>query len=301
MEQILREKVKELLKKKTIDLFIGYTISDPEKNTFKPAFITDPKQADKLTFNSYCFNNLALYLTKDEVKNRYKKIGLLCKGCDARAVITLCQENQIERDSVYVIAVTCNGVYKDNQLYEKISKENIADKCPGCKVTNPPASIANEIIGDPVNDDKNNPVNMQNPISIWWENFDKLPNETKWLYFKAEFDKCIKCYACRQVCPLCYCTMCIADQNLPRFFTKASDSSGNAAWNIVRAYHLTGRCIGCGECERVCPVGIPLMKINKRMSQAVKEFFDYEGGLDKDSPPALVTFKNDDEENLFHG
>jgi Na+-translocating ferredoxin:NAD+ oxidoreductase RnfC subunit len=67
----------------------------------------------------------------------------------------------------------------------------------------------------------------------------------------------------------------------------------------MRAFHLAGRCIGCGECERVCPMGLPLMKLNKKIEKEIKELFDYKPGIDTEQKPLLAMFKPDDPEEFI--
>ena len=122
------------------------------------------------------------------------------------------------------------------------------------------------------------------------DQMEALPPEERWEFWKDHFDRCIRCYACRQVCPMCYCKRCIVEKNQPQWVETSPHLRGNTAWNVIRAFHLTGRCVGCGECERVCPVGIPLSKINDKMAKVVLDQFDYQAGMDSTTPSPFTTF-----------
>jgi len=113
-------------------------------------------------------------------------------------------------------------------------------------------------------------------------------------FWEEEFSRCIRCYACRQVCPMCYCPRCVADQSMPAWFSRANSLKGNLSWNVTRAMHLAGRCIDCGECERACPVGIPLRDLNKKIEKDVKELFNYEAGSSVEQKPLLSCFDKND-------
>jgi succinate dehydrogenase/fumarate reductase-like Fe-S protein len=121
----------------------------------------------------------------------------------------------------------------------------------------------------------------------------------KWDYWISEFSKCIKCYACRQVCSLCYCERCITEKNMPQWIETSAHPRGNLSWNITRAMHLVGRCTSCGECERACPVGIPLNVINQKMTLVVKDAFNYRAGYDEKTHPPMIVFSPDDRENFI--
>jgi Fe-S oxidoreductase len=118
-------------------------------------------------------------------------------------------------------------------------------------------------------------------------------------FWKAEFSRCTKCYACRQVCPLCYCKRCVADKNRPTVIDTSATLKGNFAWHITRAFHLAARCTGCGECARACPAGINLGLLNGSLARAADEEFGYRAGVDSNAPPLIGTFGTGDKEDFI--
>jgi L-lactate utilization protein LutB len=113
-------------------------------------------------------------------------------------------------------------------------------------------------------------------------------------FWRDQFDRCIRCYACREVCPACYCRTCFVDKAAPRWLSRASTVDDNWMFHAVRAFHLAGRCVGCGECERACPMDIPISRLNRMLDREVRERFGYVAGLDPESVPPLGTFRPED-------
>ncbi len=278
MMEELRRKARELLEKGEVELVIGYGEgSDPTRTM--PVFIRRPEDCDRLVWNKYCYYNLTSYLTWPELNTAGKR-AVVCKGCDAKAIVVLCKENRIDREDVVVIGMSCEGV--GDPLFRK---------CEFCDVRTP--KTCDVLIGE------NLPPLSKDGLFEDVEKSEAGDATERWEFWRRQFSRCIKCYACRQVCPLCYCTQCIVERNQPQWIASSSHPKGNFAWNVMRAMHLAGRCIGCGECERACPSKTPLMLANKKLAQVVKEQFGYESGYDIDEPLPMASFMPDDSDELF--
>lgn len=250
---------------KTVAAVIGYEQGD-NTELARPVIITQPEETAALVWNEYCIPILTKYLLKPEVKTLGKS-AIIAKPADIRAIVGLIQEKQLTREDIYIVAV--GNKDKTPKIYDELLEDNtVKDKAE--------VSLETEI-----------------------KDLEAKSSEERWVFWEKELSKCIKCYACRQVCPLCYCRQCIADKNQPQWIPTSPHFAGNFLWNITRAYHLAGRCIDCGECERACPVGIPLMLLNKKIEQIIKDKFDYIPGFDPEAVPPLATYKEDDKENFI--
>jgi len=311
-EEKMRSTVRDLLSKGEVKYVIGY-----EKAGFgqkvRPCIITSAEEADKLVLSPMCKNNLAVYLTLEPPEEK-GKIALIAKGCDARALIQLVQERGVERDDLVILGVPCPGMIDPDKLYEEVLEEDIVgisesddafvistkggertfkkadvifDECGHC--AHPTPLIADIMLGEVI---EGGALKLADPTK------DMSPDE-RWAYWSDKFETCIRCYACRQACPLCFCEECAADSLRPNWVRRSVNRSENTAWHIMRAFHHAGRCSECGECERVCPVGLPLMALNKMLAQEAKEVFDFTAGIDTEGKPLLTSFETNDKEDFI--
>lgn len=277
-EKELRETCRALLEAGTVDVVIGYGSTagtDPY-----PVFVTEAADTDHLVLDERCYQNLTNYLTRPDVK-KLGKPAVVVKGCDARAILMLEKEGQLVRDDVYVIGVACAGVGDPPPA-----------KCGSCDVHMPPH--CDVVIGEVANP-------AVDPAARYAEldAFMTLSQEERFDYWTAEFERCVRCYACRQVCPMCYCPVCVMDKNRPQIVDTSPHVKGNLAFHITRAFHLAGRCVGCGECERACPADISLSLLNQSLARAAEEEFGYRAGLDPDADLVTGTYSARDREEFI--
>jgi len=294
ISEAIQAEAQRILSGGEVAAVIGYA-SGRRAGSAQPIVITTVAEADKLIFTPACVNNLALYLTKAKKEiPKTGKIGIVVKGCDLKALVGLMGESQLKRDDLYLIGVPCTGVLASTvQPATALTTETIASKCCECDAHLPIGCdyVPNaELPGQP---------QLEQKYSIEIARLEALTPRERWAYWKEQFAKCIKCYACRQVCPFCFCEQCLCDRNKPQMVETTPRPAGNTAWHIVRAMHLAGRCAGCAECERVCPMDIPLNLLNRKMAKELKELFGYEAGFEVNDKGPLSTFTEKDDQSFI--
>lgn len=290
----IRAEATRLLTAGEVTAIVGYA-AGRRKGSAQPIIITDPDDAGKLIFTPACVNNLAVYLTKAKKEiPETGKVGIVVKGCDLKALVGLMGEAQLKRESLYLIGVPCAGVLASvSQPATELTAETIAPKCRECDAHLPAGCDFVPAAALPP------APQLEGTYSAEIARLEALTPAERWAYWKGQFAKCIKCYACRQVCPFCFCEQCLCDRNRPQMVDTTPRPAGNTAWHIVRAMHLAGRCAGCAECERVCPMDIPLNLLNRKMAKELKELFAYEAGFEVNDKGPLTMFTEKDDQSFI--
>jgi len=310
-EKELRKVAEKLLAEKKVDLIIGYEEGSLPIRT-RPVFIQETGETSRLVWNSRCESNLCSYLKT--IKGR---VGIVAKGCDIRSIVGLVKEKQIKREDVFIIAVPCagiidrkkiedildgrellEGVENDSQILlkgegfeEKVDKDKLVHaSCKSCGHRNP--VLYDTLIGKEISQPE---IGECSDL----EEFASKPGDERWAYLNSEAAECIRCYACRNVCPACYCPQCFVDQSLPTWFGRTPHPSDSLIFHMIRTLHTAGRCVDCGACSRVCPMNIELRMLNKKAEKDVKELYHYEAGINLEELPPMATFKMDDPQEFI--
>jgi ferredoxin len=285
----LRKAASEVLTRNRAGVVIGYGTGTLENQT-TPILVTGASDCDKLEWGHGCRNNLGTYIGR--ALQEHERVAVVAKTCDLGGITGLIREGQVRREQVLVIGVQCPGIHNGSE---------VATKCLAC--TGDPHPICDLVVTlrgvhesceDPTAAALEKPDARDEQIAY----LESLPHEERWKYWQRQFSRCLRCYACRAACPMCYCSSCIAEKHRPQWVPTAIDNSGNSAWNIIRAVHLAGRCSGCDECARVCPADIRLDLINRKLALEVERQYG-KLGLDPEQKSALVDFRMEDAEEFI--
>ncbi len=276
LTQQVQAKAKELLESKAVEGVIGYERGS-DGVVARPAFIYDPADVGRIIFDDTCTHNLGSYLTN----RKGKATAVVVKACDARSLNVLLAEKQVERSKLFAIGVACTGICDTTWGQPK---GELQERCKACRDRTPP--IYDVLIGQP--------ASPEPPAPSDFTAVDELESKTpaeKLAFWKRQFARCIRCYGCRQICFGCYCQECFVERLDPEWTGIRVAPAQNQMYHTIRAFHLAGRCISCGECDRACPVGIPLKLLNRKLEKESLEMFGHRAGMSPEVQTPMATFK----------
>ncbi len=190
------------------------------------------------------------------------KIAIVCRGCEERGIVEMSKHAQIKLDNVTLIGLQC-----------------VQEEAEFCRCARPHTLHAKITIGEAI-------PGVADPLT---DKIEAMSMSERLEFWKQEFEHCIKCYGCRNICPQCFCNICSLEDSkwveigrLPM--------SNPSMYHLIRAMHMTAKCVACRECEETCPADIPIAVHFRLIARDVKEMFKYEPGvvLDQKPPQLLV-------------
>jgi coenzyme F420-reducing hydrogenase delta subunit/ferredoxin len=270
----VRANAKQLLKSGSVSCVIGYEVGS--RGYTRPAFIYETDEVDSLVWNKACTHNLTTYLIDKRNPNNHhqeqnERVAIVLKPCDSKSINVLIAENHLKRDQIHILGVTCDGI--DKRAPSSKSEGTNQSRCISCELKTP--ILFDTLIGDPEEVEKKPAKKIQLSQQI-----NKLTSEQRLEFWLHQFDRCIRCYACRQVCPICSCPTCLYEKDDSLWVGSNIQAKQIRTFHLGRAFHLAGRCVGCNECERACPMNIPISILNQSIADTIEETFNFKAGLE---------------------
>ena len=311
--ETLTSKACELLENGTVDRVLGWKNGEFVYDV-TPAVFTSPEAVkSEFVFNDFCGANFSKYLIEATRKTESKVLVFL-KPCDTYSFNQLLTEHRFDREKVYAVGIPCSGM-ADISKVKAIAGEGItsvraegdklvistiydadksvkcsdvlAERCVVCKSKKHVAY--DELIGE-----EGEVVDSNRFDEV--KKLEEMTEEERFSFWQNELSRCIRCNACRDVCPACTCEKCVFNNPDSGAENKAiSDSFEEKMFHIIRAFHVAGRCTDCGECSRVCPQHIPLHLLNRKFIKDINSFYgEYQAGAEVGSRAPLVDYTTGD-------
>lgn len=314
MQSEMIKRAKELLASGEVARVVGWKAGEFDYDITPGVFTTAEELDSAFLYNDLCEANLSKYMIAQSRKEG--KTLVFLKPCDTYSFSQLLKEHRILRENVYVIGVPCDGkvdvdtvkaagltgicsmtsdgetvtvktLYGDSTMSKA---DAMSERCINCKSKK--HVVYDELLGE------EGDVVADNHRFDMVEKIEAMTPDERFEFWRNELSRCIRCNACRNVCPACSCEKCVFDNEQSGAFNKgASDSFEENMFHIIRAFHVAGRCTDCGECSRVCPQNIPLHLLNRKFIKDINELYgEYQAGENADERAPLNTFTTEDVE-----
>ena len=309
---ILVKRACELLSDGTVDRVIGWKMGEFAYDVTPAVFRSAEELEESFVWNDFCGANFSKYLVKETAKGEGKVLVFL-KSCDTYSFNQLLTEHRFDREKVYAIGVPCNGMLDPKLLKDRAEgilsvndngetveietlydgtvsvkrDELLPDRCLNCKSKKHVAY--DELLGE--DGEVAESARFDEVAAL-----EKMSADERYAFWQNELSRCIRCNACRDVCPACTCEKCVFDNPNSALENKApANEFEEKMFHIIRAFHVAGRCTDCGECSRVCPQSIPLHLLNRKFIKDIDSFYgDYQAGAEVGSRAPIVNYTTED-------
>lgn len=316
MQKVMIKRAIELLSDGTVSKVIGWMKGEFSYDMTPAVFTTAEEIEKNFVYDDFCGANVSKYVMKEQKKDPDAKILVFLKPCDTCSFNQLTAEHRVNRENVYVIGIQCDGKadvtkiksrgidgitgiesdgdnYIVNTIYgdETVAKSEVmAERCLSCKSKK--LMVYDEIIGE----DGEEIADCGRFDMV--AKLEAMTAEERFAFWQGELSRCIRCNACRNVCPACTCETCVFDNPNSGVAQKAAaDSFEEKMFHIIRAFHVAGRCTDCGECSRVCPENIPLHLLNRKFIKDMNDLYGaHQAGQSTEGRHPLINFTFDDAE-----
>ncbi len=283
----IRAHAATLLSSGEVACVVGWTKG--REGAQRPIFVARTEQeAGQIVFDELCMGISAKFALQQlryaRVSEGSKRVAVLARGCETRALNRFFADRQAQREEFVVLGIPCPGMKgEDGQPLKR---------CEECQNRNP--LFADRTFGEAVEETK--PYRFAEVDRI-----EAMSRAERREYFDRAFSTCIRCNACREACPCCTCVECFTDQEKPGWQGGQFTVAEARFYGLTRAFHTGDRCIECGECERVCSMGLPLMSLMHKQVRDISLLFGpYDGGGYTDSgPDPLRTYLTNDIEEFM--
>ena len=313
VEAKMLERAKALLESGEVARVIGWKKGDFYFDP-APATFESVESLNEFVYNGFCGANLSKYLIQASKKEG--KTAVFIKPCDSYSLNQLLKEHRVDREKIYVIAVECLGKLDIEKIKAKgvasvvdaseTATEVTVTTLTGEQVTMPKADVklVKCSVCNKTHQIKDEEIILHEREAVDVDRFDMvkkleaMTEDERFAFWKEQLSKCIRCNACRNVCPACSCVKCVFDNPASGIAAKANDDAfEEKLFHVIRAFHVAGRCTDCGECSRVCPQNIPLHLLNRKFIKDIDNLYgEYQAGETAEGKTPLTSYTEEDAE-----